>query len=319
MKLKSTWVPFFLSFVAVMGIRVYQILSVGVPAVRMQWDNFEMLCFWISAIATVVILIMSYMSKDAPEVFVVKKNLPTGIVSIVASLVVMLSSASELQQSLSSGMDIQALIRDVLGVAAGIVFIIFGLCFIKEKNLFEKYSLLVCLPSIWATMILAKLFAAYNAIRTDFIHVTDVLAIVCLLFFLFEQSRLFVGLFNAGSFRKLFFFGFGAVLFIMTFVTNDLAHAIDAGRQLDTSEMLMLATQLAMVLYVVSFLLAVKVGQDAEFVEEITSGASEEPVNKEPFITTNEATEEDTIYTSTEMAEVDALIADIQNETAQKD
>lgn len=314
MKIKSTWIPFFLSLVAIVSVRVYQIASVGVPSVRMQWDNLEMSCFWIAAVATLVIVLMSYLSKDAPDVFVLKKSPLFGLSSLVAAFVLMWSSVNDLQVYISSTVDLHYLARGIVGIFAAITFIYFGLSSAKEKNFFEKNKLFACIPTFWAVVLLAKLFSDYNAIRTDFIHVTEVLAVICLLFFLFEQARLFVGLFNASTFKKLFYFGFGAVLFMMTFITNYFAKTLDLGQKMNSSDILMLATQLVMILYVVSFLLTLKVGQDAEFVEEISSGAPEKAnsyvAHDEPMKETTDTPE------NTEMAEVDALIADIQNETA---
>ena len=316
MKIKSTWIPFFLSFVAIVGVRVYQITSIGVPSVRMQWDNIEMICFSIAAIATVVIMLMSYLSTDVPKVFVLKKSIPVALASFLAAVVVTVTGVSAFQAYLS-GENLQALLNGVAGVAAGVAFIGFGLCFLKEKNIFEKTKLFACIPTFWAVTLLAFLFSTYNAIRTDFIHVTHVLSTIGVLFFLFEQARLFVGLFNAGTFRKLFYFGFGSVLFSMSFAINALAKTLDLGQRIDFNAMWTLATQLVMVLYVVSVLFAVRVGQDAEFVEEISSGAPEkteeyiaagETVEKEPTEDVSEVQE------NTEMAEVDALIADILTE-----
>lgn len=317
MKIKSTWIPFFLSLVAIVGVRVYQITSIGVPSVRMQWDNLEMICFSIAAIATVVIMLMSYLSKDVPKVFVLKKSIPVALASFLAAVVVALNGVNEIQRNLSASMDIQRIVFGIAGVAAGVAFVGFGLCFLKEKNIFEKTKLFACIPTFWAVMSLATLFSAYNAIRTDFIHVTHVLSTIGVLFFLFEQARLFVGLFNKGTIRKLFYFGFGSVLFSMSFALNFLVKTLDLGQRIDFNAMWTLATQLVVVLYVVSVLFAVRVGQDAEFVEEISSGAPEkteeyiaagEPVEKEPTEVVTDVQE------NTEMAEVDALIADILTE-----
>ncbi len=316
MKIKSTWIPFFLSLVAIVSVRVYQMTSTGIPSVRMQWDNLERICFCVAAVATVVIMLMSYMSKDVPEVFVLKKNPFTGLTSFLAAAVVALTGVSAFQACLPEK-NIQDLIGGVAGILAAVAFIFFGLCFLQEKNLFEKNKLFACIPTFWAVTMLAFLFSAYNDVRTDFIHVTDVLSVIGLLFFLFEQARLFVGLFNKGTFKKLFYFGFGSVLFTMTFATNTLAKTLDLGQKIDSSTMLMLATQLVTVLYVVSVLFAVRVGQDAEFVEEISSGA---PEKTDVYVAADEPVEETPaedvpeVQENTEMAEVDALIADILTE-----
>lgn len=316
MKIKSTWIPFFLSLVAIVSVRVYQIASIGIPSVRMQWDNLEMVCFGIAAVATVVIMLMSYMSKDVPEVFVLKKNPLVGLASFLAAVIVAFNGVGVFQDYLSEK-NVQALIGGIAGIVAGVAFIFFGLCFLQEKNLFEKHKLFACIPTFWAVTLLAFLFSTYNAIRTDFVHVTDVLSVIGLLFFLFEQARLFVGLFNKGTIKKLFYLGFGSVLFTMTFATNTLAKTLDLGQRIDSSAMRLLVAPLVMVLYIVSVLFAVRVGQDAEVVEEISSGtleksdkyvAADEPVDETPSEDVPEVQE------NTEMSEVDALIADILTE-----
>lgn len=311
MKIKSTWIPFFLSLVAIVSVRVYQITSIGIPSVRMQWDSLEMVCFGIAAVATVVIMLMSYMSKDVPAVFVLKKNPLVGLASFLAAVIVAFNGVGVFQDYLSEK-NVQALIGGVAGIVAGVAFIFFGLCFLQEKNLFEKNKLFAYIPTFWAVTVLAVRFSAYNAVRTDFVHVTDVLSVIGLLFFLFEQARLFVGLFNKGTIKKLFYFGFGSVLFTMTFATNTLAKTLDLGQRIDSSAMRLLVAQLVMVLYIVSVLFAVRVGQDAEVVEEISSGV---PEKTDVYVAAEGPAEETPEEPeNSEMAEVDALIADILTE-----
>ena len=97
MKLKFNWVPFILSFVAILGLRIYQILSIGNAAVRVQWDNFEMICFVIAAVAFGIIILLSYLSKDAPDVFVLKKSIFTGLISMITAVFAIWSSVYEIK------------------------------------------------------------------------------------------------------------------------------------------------------------------------------------------------------------------------------
>ena len=316
MRLKRTWIPFALSFVAIMGLRIYQILSVGDASVRVQWDKFEMLCFAVSAVASVIIIIMSYISKDAPDVFIIKKSLTVGVVSLLTAVFIEWNAINEFSAYLSGDNDWVKLVSSILGALSGFAFIAIALNLINEKNYFEKHKLLSLLPTLWALTLILKLFFKYNSSHTEILNVSDSLAKICILFFLFNQARLFAGLFNATTFKKLFYFGFSAVLFTTVYVTNYLAVAIDLGRKLSLSNIVELLTEIAIGAYILCTIYSIKTGKDLVLNEKTkpSDGASE--VLHNDSINNGSVTNVET--DQTDMAEVDKLIEDIKNETAKE-
>ena len=316
MKLKRTWIPFVLFFVAIMGLRIYQILSVGVASVRVQWDNFEMICFVFSAVASAMIIIMSYISKDAPDVFVIKKSRSVGVISILTAALIEWNAINEFNSYLSGGNEWVKLVSSIVGFLAGFAFITISFNFINEKNYFEKHKLLSLIPTLWALTLLLKLFFKYNSAPTTILNVSDSLAKICILFFLFNQSKLFASLFNATTFKKLFYFGFSAVLFTMVYTTNYLAVTIDLGRKLSLTNIVELLLELAIGVYILCTIYSIKTGQNLVADEKIElSDSTPELVHNDNINnkTTNDVEEE-----KPDMAEVDRLIEDIKNETAEK-
>ena len=299
-----------------MGLRIYQILSVGDAAVRVQWDNFEMLCFVFSAVASVIIIIMSYISKDVPDVFIIKKSLTVGIVSLLTAFFIEWNAINEFSAYLSGDNDWVKLVSSILGDLSGFAFIAIALNFINEKNYFEKHKLLSLLPTLWALALILKLFFKYNSSHTDILNVSDSLAKICILFFLFSQARLFARLFNETTFKKVFYFGFSAVLFTTVYVTNYLAVAIDLGRKLSLNNIVELLTEIAIGAYILCTIYSIKTGKALVLDEKTNLGDSEsdelhnDSINNESD--TNVETEQ------TDMTEVDKLIEDIKNEKAKE-
>lgn len=310
MKLKFTWVPFILSFIAIMVFRINQVLSIGNAAVRVQWDNFEMICFIIAVAAFAIIMIISYLSKDAPDVFVINKNLFVCLFSMITAIFVIWNSVNEFQSYLSGENEWIKLFCGMAGIFAGIVFIFVGLSFVKEKNYFEKHKLLILVPTLWALTTLLKIFFKYNSIPTNFLNVSNALASIFLLFFLFSQARLFAGLFNAATFKKLFYFGFSGILFLTISLTNYLLSIMDLGRKLSLANIITIITGLFLIVYVMCIIAAVKVGKNISLRGKVIDEDNKQITDE----STGNANSKETIKKE-EMSEVDKLIEDIKNET----
>lgn len=317
MKLKLNWIPFVISFISILGLRVYQILSIGNPAVRIYWDNFEIVCFIIAAAAFGIIMVASYISKDAPDVFVIKKNLLTGSVAILTAALALWNSVEKLRYYWSAAeKDWVDLFYILTGVLAAVVFVLIGLGYIKEKNYFEKNKLLALMPTLWVLAMILKLFFEYNSIQTNVIHVSNALARIFLLFFMFSQARLFATLFNAATFKKLFYFGFSAALFMLISITNFWAVTVDFGRDFSSTEIVNIVTEFSLILYILCVIFSIQVGKDL-------GGAEDTPVvgKKEDVAVASSTTDvanTDTVENREEMAKVDRLIEDIKNENASK-
>lgn len=317
MKLKLNWIPFVISFISILGLRVYQILSIGNAAVRIHWDNFEIVCFIIAAASFGIIMIASYLSKDAPDVFVIKKNLLTGSVSILTAALALWGSVEKFRYYWSAvEKDWVDLFYIVTGVLSAVVFVLIGLCYVKEKNYFEKNKLLVLMPTLWVLAMILKLFFVYNSVQTSVIHVSNALAKVFLLFFMFSQARLFASLFNAATFKKLFYFGFSAALFMLVSITNFWAVTMDFGRDFSTMEISNIITEFALIAYIMCVIFSVQVGKDLASAED--SPVIEKKESENIVAPTVGVTNTDTVENREEMAKVDRLIEDIKNENASK-
>lgn len=327
MKLKFNWVPFILSFVTIMGLRMYQIFSIGNAAVRVQWDNFEMICFAIAAVAFGIIILLSYLSKDAPDVFVVKKSIFTGLISMITAVFAIWSSVYEIKAYLGSSNDWAKLLSGALGIFAGIVFVLIGMNYIQEKNYFDKHHLLALIPTSWILAKLLELFFEYNSVPTDISNVSNSLAKIFLLFFLFAQARLFTGLFNYVTFKKLFYFGLSAILFMTGSLTNYIAVSMDTSGGLSLQVIVAIMTEAILIVYIFFALLATKTGKNL-INEEPATEKLDNKTNESVIIngTINEEANiadhndnVDSASSSTDMAEVDRLIEYIKNENAQKE
>lgn len=327
MKLKFNWIPFILSFLVIMGLRIYQILSIGNAAVRVQWDNFEMICFAAAAVAFAIILCFSYLSKDAPDVFVLKKNIFTCLISMITAIFAIWNSIYELKTYLGGDNDWVNLLSGTLGILAGIAFILIGLNFAQEKNYFGKFRLFALFPTLWVLTKLLKLFFEYNSIPTDISHVSHSLAKIFLLFFLFAQARLFVGLFNCVTFKKLFYFGFSAMLFMTVSLGNYIAVSMDTRSELNLRVIVAIMTEIILIGYTLFILLATKTGNGL-VVEEPEKEKSNNENNTtvasanvvlDKGVSSDDSGSNDTLDSqSADMAAVDRLIEDIKNENAQK-
>ena len=306
MKLKSTWIPFVLAFVAVLGLKIYQFITLGDATIRVQWSNIDMISMGIVVVAAVIIIIMSIFSKDSPKVFVVSKDFFTGTIAILTGLMVIWSSINELIIYLSYQRDIMYLSLSILGILAGLIFILLGVCSFKGKDLFQKCRLLTLLPSAWVLVRILNLFFKYNSIPTNLSHVATSFAEIFLVFFLFYQARLFAGLFTQNTFKKVFYFGFSTILFITLYATNDLLTVIDTGRKISIVNLIYIITDLVIAFYVLCFVSGLKLGKNLENISEALHESEQtEQITKDNI---------DEIEKNESMTQVNALIEEIKNE-----
>lgn len=315
MKLKFTWIPFILSFITVLGLKIYQFVTLGDATVRTQWSNIEAITFIVALIAAIIITIMSLISKDSPEVFVLNKDIFTGTIAVLTALMVIWSSVNELIIYLSYKREIVYLFLSIFGILAGLVFIMSGVCFFKGKDFFQKYKLLTLLPTVWVLIRILNLFFAYNSIPTNLSHVTTSLAEIFLVFFLFYQARLFSGLFTKNTFKSIFYFGFAAILFVTLYATNNLLSIIDTGRKISINNLVYLITDLIIAFYVLCFISGLKLGKNLDDdVPELLSEPEKIEEKEENVIDNISELNQDE-----SMMKVDELIEEIKNENNKLD
>ena len=315
MKLKSAWIPFVLSFFAIMGLRIYQILSIGNPSVRTQWDDFEMICFIIATAAFGVIMIMSYISSDAPNVFVIKKNQLLVLTSVITAIFIAIVSVFDILAYLREKSDWLKLASGIAGLWMFVALLFVAVSYLKEKNCFSSYKLFALIPTIYVFLYLLQLFFKYNSIPTDFVSVSNAFEAVTLLFFFFAQARLFVGIFNAATFKKLFYFGLSAVLFLTVNLTHALATTMDLGRKLSADSIISIVAKCFLIIYIVNVIAAIKTGKNF-VIEESSADANDEPSTENYAENDSNQADSEESYLQTDMSEVDKLIEDIKNETA---
>lgn len=311
MKLKITWVPFVLSLVSIMGLRIYQILSMGNAAVRMQWDTIELICFVIAAVSFGIIIFMSYISKDAPKAFTFKKSFLFNIVSSITSALFFVTAVRGFFSYFNGEKDWLELLTIILTFLTAVVVVFVSESYSKQKNFLEKYKLLTLIPVLWSLARVMKLFFEYNSTPTTVINVSTSLSVIFLTFFWFEHARIFSGLFNTATLKKLVYFGFSAVLFITIYLTNYLAVTMDLGRDLSHNNILSIAVDLFVIFYIMCFISVIQSGEGAVLEETVTGDAAADTETTDE----NESGEQ-IDYPQAEMSEVDKLIEDIQNETS---
>lgn len=314
MKLKFNWIPFILSFITIFSLRMYQILSVGNAYIRMQWDNIEMICFTTALVASIIIVAMSYLSKDVSDDFVLNKNVLSGAISILTSAVIAWNSFYKINSYLINNNDDNSwinLVSSILGFLACIAFILIGFNFFYAKNYFENYRLLTLVPTLWVLSELLNLFFKYNSIPTDITNVSNALAKIFLLFFLFAQARLFAGLFSSITLKKLFYFGFSAILFITVSLSNYIATSMDNRDELNLKVIALIILEIILVIYILSILLTTKTKEIQLTEKNVSINSTQERVNDN-----NEDVKKNECEGSikSDMSEVDRLIEDIENE-----
>ena len=314
MKLKYISVPFILSLIAIIALRVYQFSSIGNAKVRLEWTNLELICVMITVAFLAFAIIISILSRNIPNFLKVDKHTFTGIIGALAGVLISCNGVADIIRFItSSKKDLLVLFLGIFGIAAGIIFIGLSFCSIKGGNIFETNKLLLLLPTVWGLLRLLQMFFVYNAIATNIIDMSDEFAVIFLLLFMFYQSKLFAGIINKFAFRAVFMFGFTATLFIIIYSSLELLRCIDMGESLGIYRIIALTADLALGLYIALFLFSINANSKAKGMIEY---AKELEDKKEDNVA--KAEKENKEESSIDMKQVDHLVKEIEQESISK-
>ena len=152
MKLKYLWIIFAVFLLITVPFRIYQVLALIDPKTNFYEKGTEFtlgLLIGLLALYTVGILVVSACRKDTQR-HMVHKNIPAGIFALVAGVLLLTESATELVRAVTNAdQRVEAAILSATAVLAAITFAIMAVSSFVGRNMFEKVPLLALLTTLW--------------------------------------------------------------------------------------------------------------------------------------------------------------------------
>ncbi len=260
MSRRNTWIVTAVTVIACLPIRLYQIFALADQSTGFYTDGgvTSWILFGLLAISVILTVFMTYSGAAAQkQQYRPIRSIPAAVLGIFAGLGLAVQSLVSMAAdgSLNNTM---YMILSLLGMLAGVVFMITAYDFATQQNHFDRHPLFSLIPPIWGCICLVALFISYVSVVNVTDNLLNTFTVIFLLLFLFAQAKLLAGVDTEKSSRMVYVFGMPAVAFsVLTGAadtTADFAGKVSGG----TFPTGLHLVTLVMAAYIVCFLAALR-------------------------------------------------------------
>lgn len=205
-----------------------------------EFFSSEFFCFFINIVGFVVMALVAKFLRDPDDEFSscsscaerpdecdslpdsrISRNGFAMFFSIILGVVTSINGVIMLQKYITGFRSANPFFEGVFAVAAGIIFILTGMCYKTGRNLFKNNELLAIIPVAWGVARTVNIFLKYHVTSIVAWNLADVLATVFLSLFLLNHAKYLAG---REDFRlsRLRLYGCSAILFILLYVSKAL-------------------------------------------------------------------------------------------------
>lgn len=215
--------------------RVYQFMRPG--EVASDFFSSEFFCFFFNFVGFVVMGLCSKFLPGAKKIehncdeescskvpfgcFVCKSGL-VAIISVLLGIFVSVNGVMILQKYISGVRNFYPLAEGIFASAAGVIFILTGVCYGIGKNFFINNELLAVLPVAWGAARSIGIFLRYHVVSNVAWELSDVLATVFLSLFLLNHAKCLANREDSKKENHLRLYGYSAAMFLLVYVSRKL-------------------------------------------------------------------------------------------------
>ncbi|MDR0404684.1 MAG: hypothetical protein LBH37_02700 [Oscillospiraceae bacterium] len=273
MKSRYSWIPFSAAILFLVPFGIY----IGLSSARNIVPTFAgtdslPISLIVMLSCLVCTLVFSHLSQDAMAGVIIDKNLFLSAASVLCGLAVFWGGVMHFSVSMPDHVpSFLRVLNAVLGMANGLVFVIFGFFVFLGSNFFEDFPILAIIPPIWS---FTRLYERNVILKDDTgmsIEIYDILCLAMLVFFFIYQSKMLVG---AGIGRSRIkessiVFGMAGFLCNAFFLCNKVSKKVGEN-SLKGEDLPSIFVDLSVLIYVFAFLFYISFfGRDRMKEEEI--------------------------------------------------
>ena len=216
--------------------RLYQFMRPG--EVASDFFSSEFFCFFFNVVGFVVMGLCSKffpnirnVNCDCSEEICDKRPFKgvlvcrSGFVAIISVLLGVFVSANGvmiLQKYISGVRNFYPLAEGIFASAAGVIFVLTGVCYGIGKNLFVNNELLAVLPVAWGAARSIGIFLRYHVVSNVAWELSDVLATVFLSLFLLNHAKCLANREDSKKENHLRLYGYSAAMFVLIYISRTL-------------------------------------------------------------------------------------------------
>lgn len=278
MKIKPVWIVFLAALFLALPARIYQLFFL----LDVKEDTYKYgglssaIILSLLGLSILLILILSYVNKSAPEEYKPVKSVPTaafcaltGAAIIFHAFVSMADTKEEANTALSiigsatgSGqLYAMRVFLSLFGIMAGLVILITAYNFLQGVNMFHHFPLVALVPSLWGCVNLAVLFVTDTASVNVAENAFDMFTVIFTLLFLFSQSRLFAGIDVKKNMKSAYMFGLPCILLALVTSVSGVAFSFYRKVSFTSLSMSSYLMNICMAIYIILFLISTQRSQ----------------------------------------------------------
>jgi hypothetical protein len=211
--MKRAWAAFLVTVAAVLPIRIYSVFTWIDPTTGFYKDNGKMAVTG-AAVAILGAAVTAFLGrrKDQPQLKEPVQSVSAAVFAALAGVFLAGQAIVSLGDELSP---MNALLA-VSGVGAAVALLMAAYDFGCGSTVLRRHPLAALLLPIWGCFRLISLFITYVATVNRFENIYHTFTAVLLLLFLFSQTKLLAGVDAARGAKRVFLYGFPAVIAALT-------------------------------------------------------------------------------------------------------
>jgi hypothetical protein len=213
MSMKRAWAAFLVTVAAVLPIRIYSVFTWIDPTTGFYKDNGKMAVTG-AAVAILGAAVTAFLGrrKDQPQL---KESVQSVSAAVFAALAGVFLAGQSIV-SLGNGFSPMNMLLAIFGVGAAVALLMAAYDFGCGSMVLRRHPLAALLLPVWGCFRLISLFITYVATVNRFENIYHTFTAVLLLLFLFAQTKLLAGVDAARGAKRVFLYGFPAVIAALT-------------------------------------------------------------------------------------------------------
>ena len=280
MKLRHSFIAFFISLFTIFGVRLYQVINMGV-LLNSQLKTIETICLGATLFFAFLIILMSHLSKNIPQKFELCKNNFLSVLAFLAGGLLLINGAVNIFTLFTAAeVEIVLLFAGIFSILTGVIFFVLGRGFLSGKNIFLQHPLIILVPILWLIIRLYQFFSIYKNTAIQVQNMSGEIAVIFLLLYFTHFAKLISGMYGEKVYKKLNMYGLSAALFVFMASTYSFFQ-MALNSKTNPYDMTIALTDLILAVFVVSFgYFLSKKGENAP-AEETEAAEQLEDANKE--------------------------------------
>lgn len=279
--MKRMWIAFAVILAAALPARVYAAMELVDPSTGYYMGSgvfVQNVSLAIAAAILLLLILAATLPKSSGNAPV--RSLASAVFCAVSAASVAVQSAVGFLQQDVGRSAIMERIAYVAGFFACAVLLVFAYALAFGKPFFEKHPLMALIPSCWGCLWLISLFIRYTGDANQLENVYHTFTEVFLLLFLFSQAKLAAGIERQKSIRKIYAFGFPAVLMVFCDALPNCVRLYSGLNSLGDFPVMLYFINLAFAFYILFFMAALhRACLQADEEEEVPEAPADLPAD----------------------------------------